>query len=907
MPLPTPLPPAKTIPVTGVLRVLVIAVAFADFNSTITISDLRQTWGQVDAYYKEVSYGSVSLQIDVFGWYVLPYVMAYYGKDCIGIDDTDCSGEPASWQIARDAVSKAGRTVNFNNYDYFAFVHSGYGQESSRSKNDVWSVTYLGGLYVPTNNKTLTKFEIVPELEAQGATTLGVYAHEFGHLLGLPDLYDTTSGKSIVGVWTLMDKGLWDGSPPGSSPAHLEAWSKIQLGWISGDQLGVANSGALSNFTVLPTELQSSGIHAVEVPVSTDSPASKYYLVEVRKRIGFDAALPSEGVLITSVNEKSYIGRVTVINGHPAIPSLADATWNVGQSFTDEKNNIAIAILSKVGDSFQISVNRRAPMADIVVSRIYAEPSTVSPNSTVSIHVEITNQGTVSASNVPVQVLLDGQPFANTQVSVPAGSTSQLSFDWTAISGSHTFRVVVDPLDTLTELNKGNNVETFTLNVGPTLIITVPLDVSTGNTTAWVRINGIDYRPNNSSQVKVSVPSGPVSVEIEPEVNVSLGVRQVFAGWSDGSTENPRQVIMTSETRLSATYKAQYLLTVFPNGGSTTSSGWYDANTTATLQVASPSNTIAYRSQLIFTNWSGDVNSNSLSLSVNMTRPTTVTANWKSQYYVRVISAIGSPSGDGWYYAGDTATVDIQTPVESGNGTRQVFVGWNDTETQGSVARFTVNAPTMLQASWKSQYYVQVHSSYGNPQGTGWYDAGTYASISVQPQVSQGNRTRRMFAGWAGDYSGSDTTTIVQVNSPKTLTAKWTTQYQLVFKVSGIPNSTYARLIIDNASYDISVNDHHQAWFDLGATINPSTNQTLWSGIMVYRFTGWSNSTGIVTESPFIVTGPQDYTAVYTSEIIIPPIPGFPMESILVGLGLGLLVTLCSRRRGRMRRTTGPA
>src|SRR5208337_3669531 len=208
--------------------------------------------GSVAAYYSQISYGTFKLTGDVVGWYKLPYVETHYGMDCRAIDDADCSGQDQSFQIANDVVSQTEKDVNFNNYDYFVFVHSGDGEESSGVKNDVWSVTYLGGVWIQTTSKSITKFSIIPEMEAGGAVPIGVYAHEFGHQLGLPDLYNIQTGRTIMGPWTLMDAGLWNGNPPGSSPAHFDSWCKTQLGFISGSTLAIADSGLTSTYTIDP-------------------------------------------------------------------------------------------------------------------------------------------------------------------------------------------------------------------------------------------------------------------------------------------------------------------------------------------------------------------------------------------------------------------------------------------------------------------------------------------------------------------------------------------------------------------------------------------------------------------------------------------------------------------------------
>lgn len=365
MPLPTPTPGyiAHPAPVSGVLRILVVASYFTDINYTVSIDTLKQeffgTTGSWYSYYQEISYGSVTLKGDVIGWYKLPYPESHYGRDCTSIDDADCSGSDQSWQIANDAALAAQATgVNFSNYDYFVFVHSGYGEESSGVKDDVWSVTYLGGVYVRTNTRTLTKFQIVPELEASGAVPIGVYCHEFGHQLGLPDLYNTLNGKTIMGPWELMDKGLWNGDPAGSSPAEMGAWDKLQLGFVSGSMVTTALPGATNTYTIDPTEVASSNVHVVEVPLTSTASPSQYYLIEVRAAIGFDSALPAVGVLITYVDNTAIVGKIHVMDGHPSVSSLNDAVWYVGQTFTDSKNNIAVTVTGKVGNAYQVTVNR---------------------------------------------------------------------------------------------------------------------------------------------------------------------------------------------------------------------------------------------------------------------------------------------------------------------------------------------------------------------------------------------------------------------------------------------------------------------------------------------------------------------------------------------------------------------
>jgi hypothetical protein len=518
------------------------------------------------------------------------------------------------------------------------------------------------------------------------------------------------------------------------------------------------------------------------------------------------------------------------------------------------------------------------------------------PNTTVTITAQISNIGTQAVTNVPVEVDLDGQSYRNTSVSVNVGATTPDSFTWISVVGTHEFKIIIDPDQTINNTNHVNNVATFTLSVGPTLTINLPLNItSAGN--VWVLINGVKYNIT-SSQFQASVPTGTITVQIEPGINTSQGIRQSFVGWSDGNQSNPRQVTVTSNTILSALYTTQYLLFVNENGGTTTPSNWYNVNSTVTLSANDPSNVTANSSRLRFSSWSGDLSSTLTSLTVTMNKPVSLQANWIKQYYVTIISPTGSPTGDGWYNAGTTVTVSVQSTVLYGNGTRLIFNGWNPVNAGNNpTTQIVVNSPTRLIAGWKTQYLVDVQSSYGTPLGSGWYDAGAHAPVSVQSEVEYANATRRTFAGWEGDYASTSNNATVLVDSPKTVTARWNTQYLVTFTVTGIPNSTVLKLNLNNATYDLSTRNNYQAWYEKGSALNPTLNQTIVNGIMIYKFTGWRNSTGGITQDPLIVNAPANYAASYSTTMSLPPIPGFPIESIILGILFGALMLTANRRR----------
>ena len=134
---------------------------------------------------------------------------------------------------------------------------------------------------------------------------MGVFAHEFGHALGLPDLYDTTGVSEGVGEWSLMGSGSWLGiSKDGDRPAHLDSWSKSVLGWVSPTQVSTSSVSQIKrveNNSVVYQLLDNP--NGVTDWTRTGTGKGEYFLVENREKTGFDAALPGEGLLIWHIDE----------------------------------------------------------------------------------------------------------------------------------------------------------------------------------------------------------------------------------------------------------------------------------------------------------------------------------------------------------------------------------------------------------------------------------------------------------------------------------------------------------------------------------------------------------------------------------------------------------------------------
>jgi M6 family metalloprotease-like protein len=336
-------------------RVIVILAELADATNSTSVDTINSTvFKKMASYYDEVSYHELVIAGNITSWIPLNNNTVDYGKDTgsgsSGIDDVDGDNIPDAWWLIRDVVSKTDNTIDFAKYDTIIVVHSGRDQAQSGVSNDIWT-SYYNGLSIPTNDGvTITSGIVISEQDP-----MGIFAHEFGHSLGLPDLYNVNGGTEFVGNWDLMADGAWLGSPQGESPSHPTSWCKIQLGWIPADTLLV---GRTVQGIIDRLEIKGSNFTAIKIPVTTDT----YYLVEVRQKILYDSYLPAGGVLILYVDETLASGEGIVKVKYSQSLSAATYTTAPGNNmYMDSGRNINITVLSAYSSSYRVSVGLIRP------------------------------------------------------------------------------------------------------------------------------------------------------------------------------------------------------------------------------------------------------------------------------------------------------------------------------------------------------------------------------------------------------------------------------------------------------------------------------------------------------------------------------------------------------------------
>lgn len=254
-------------------------------------------------YYEKQSSGRYSVDGEVTDWVKVPYNEARYGSN---------KASTGAWYAVQDGVNAwvaqreaAGDTAaeiktelaqfdqwdrydydgdgNFNEpdgyIDHFQIVHAGEDESAgggAQGEDAIWAHRWyafgtdagstgpdtnkLGGTQVGDTGVWVGDYTIQPE---NGG--LGVYAHEYGHDLGLPDEYDTAGGENSTGFWTLMSSGSWLGTGKeaiGDLPGDMNAWDKLQLGWLDYD---VAKAGVKSKHTLGVAEYNTKNPQALVV------------------------------------------------------------------------------------------------------------------------------------------------------------------------------------------------------------------------------------------------------------------------------------------------------------------------------------------------------------------------------------------------------------------------------------------------------------------------------------------------------------------------------------------------------------------------------------------------------------------------------------------------------------------
>lgn len=248
-------------------------------------------------FYKEMSYGALTVTGQVTNWIRASNPYDFYTDGESGTGSNFPHNTPGLLQEVLQKYCQTNSLAPFDaNGDGFIdglfLVHAGGGAEAepnaAKRKNMIWSHKWTLPSAFKNNNVSAFAYFTAPE-----DGRLGVFSHEFGHFLGLPDLYDTSYRSFGIGDWCLMAGGSWNGD--GKQPARMSAWCLATLGWIKPNNVASARSLSLPALETDKTacyRLWSGG-----------KASKEYFLIENRQQNGRDAKLPGSGLAVWHIDE----------------------------------------------------------------------------------------------------------------------------------------------------------------------------------------------------------------------------------------------------------------------------------------------------------------------------------------------------------------------------------------------------------------------------------------------------------------------------------------------------------------------------------------------------------------------------------------------------------------------------
>ena len=334
-------PMISNFPTMGHMKTLCLLIQFSDVKFS-SISNPQEFYtnllnqkgftysnganGSVRDFYNDASMGMFDPEWDVVGPITLSNAATYYGTD-------SPSQDAHMGEAVKEAVEKAhDMGVDFSQYDYdndgvvdnIAIIYAGYGEaDDPNGKEFIWphaaNMEENWGISIAEDGKKISHYFCSNEVRYNSdanvkvPTGIGTVVHEFGHVLGLPDLYDVSYNM----VSSMLQYGLyyWDTMAAGSysnnmnTPPTFSSYERMVLGWMKPQDV----SADIDSIACLPNLAESNKALRVKVP-GTDS---EYFMLEYRQQKGWDKYIYDHGLLVWHIDEVDSLWKRNTINIDP--------------------------------------------------------------------------------------------------------------------------------------------------------------------------------------------------------------------------------------------------------------------------------------------------------------------------------------------------------------------------------------------------------------------------------------------------------------------------------------------------------------------------------------------------------------------------------------------------------------
>ena len=319
----------------GTIKVTTLFVDFSDAPATRTPEDVFKQYisPSSENFLGAISYGKQIINFDTqFQWLRMSKRSTEYGWSALTGD--------LHRAYNREAALLADPKVDFSTTDVLLVVTN---PEAAAISNGPASPSTPGRGIVLDGKEILNFTNSGKDLVDWNGLW---FPHEFGHLMGLADLYsysDPTRGHKFVGEFSMM------GLIAGKAPEYL-GWERWLLGWLNDNQVICSNGLAKGIVTLTPIEIKD-GIKLLVIPIDANSTI----VVECRRNVGYDSKIPKSGPLVYLVNTKiaSGSGTIKVLPINESDQSKLQFPLSLNQSLT--YNNVVITLTGSDsnGDTIQ--------------------------------------------------------------------------------------------------------------------------------------------------------------------------------------------------------------------------------------------------------------------------------------------------------------------------------------------------------------------------------------------------------------------------------------------------------------------------------------------------------------------------------------------------------------------------
>lgn len=339
----SPSPIKISFPTTGTVTGLILLCEFQDVkfteNGTLehyeTICNKpgyssEATSGSVIDYFTAQSDGKFTPKFDVFGPITLPYDRAHYGLT----NDINSLFKDAATEADKMGLDFSKYDINEDNFvDFLFVVFAGHGQAQGGGFDTIWPAMQDLSNYVFDYFDGLNLGVAACSCELKGGTGtemdgIGTICHEFSHILGLPDIYDTSStGGHGMSHYDIMDIGTYNDNQV--TPSGYTAMDKWTLGWIEPKVLDKSE-----------TDIRLEPFNSTHQAAFIVNPANpdEYYTLENRQQQGWDKGIPGHGLVLSYCHYDSKLWRRNTVNSQVSagyehvVIMAADAVWGTTPS-----------------------------------------------------------------------------------------------------------------------------------------------------------------------------------------------------------------------------------------------------------------------------------------------------------------------------------------------------------------------------------------------------------------------------------------------------------------------------------------------------------------------------------------------------------------------------------------------